>query len=242
MAYRSSAANSAVAGNNTATPAGTAAGDYLCGVMICDSQTPGVTPPTGWTTRVTVTNTAPDGQTMVFADKVAAGGDSFQWNNTSGNSMVIAAAFSGRNQTSPRTAITGEKNESTNTDSFTVSHTGLTAATGDDIAVFMQIDEVTGSDTWDLAQITNYTERQDNVASQSFVHGAALDTRDNVSAGATGALSSATTCLTRPGVGTGGWSVIAVAIAIAGTVDNSQIGAAVTQLTSGGKMIGLRYV
>jgi hypothetical protein len=148
--------------------------------------------------------------------------------------VAINAAFSGRNQSAPRTAVTGEKNETSNTTPVTVSHTGLTAATGDDIAVFMQLDQTVQIDDWSSSQISSYTEQQDDTTEAWIT--VAFDTRDNVSAGATGALS----CTATRGAGTGnaGWSVIAVAIAISGPT-TAQLVPAYTQT---GGSYGVQYV
>lgn len=196
----------------TATPAGVAVNDYLGGCCVADNNGATITVPTSWTQRVDNDQTGPDTQQMRYADKIAAGGDNFTWNCSAAiNVYVINAAWSGRNTAAPRTAVTGEQNTSVNASPITVSHTGVTAAQGDDIAVFMQLDQTLGSDDWNFSTITNYAEQQDDTARQWLT--IALDTRDNVNSGATGTLSS--TATQTVGTNGSGWGVIVVAIAAA---------------------------
>ena len=240
MAFRSSALGSSAAGGTiTATPAGAAVDDYLSGIVATDSGSLTPTSPTGWVERVNNDQGAPDGARFRFADKIAVGSDSFTWDaKDSGNSYVINSANSGRNTSTPRTANTGEQNTTANASPVAVSHTGVTAANGDDVLVYMQLDQTAGVATWNFSQITNYTERQDDTALDWVT--VAMDSRDNVSAGATGALDSTATLTA--GTGNAGWGVIVVAIAAsAGGATQAKIWPSIQQGILN-PMIGRRYV
>ena len=239
MAFRGSAlGSSATGGNVTATPTGVAVDDYLCGVLVDDDAAATVTVPTNWTQRVNNDQVNPNGQEMRYADKIAVGSDNFTWNcSTSAPTYVINVALSGRNTSAPRTAVTGEQNTSLNASPITVSHTGVTAAQGDDVLVFMQLDQDAGANDWNFSQITNYTERHDDTTLDWIT--IAMDSRDNVNAGATGTLSS--TATRTVGVTNSGWGVIVASIAAAaGGVTTEYVGPIYEQ--GFGKMVGRRYV
>lgn len=214
MAFRSSALGTHASGGGTsisATPAGVQAGDYLLAWLIIDGS--GASPtsvPSGWSLQDTNDQTGPDGQTMLLYSKApASGSDSFSWGITSGEGAILfTAAWSGRN-TGAAPTIAKAQNTSSNASPITVNATGVTAASGDDIAVVFQVDQTAGTATWTFSQPTNYTERHDD-STVDWISGA-LDTRDNVSAGATGTISS--TATRTAGSGNGGWGTFVVALA-----------------------------
>jgi hypothetical protein len=212
MAFRSAAsATSAAGGTITATPAGVAAHDYLAGLYVADAIRT-ITAPTAWNTIISFDLAGPDSQSLRFSDKNdASGSDAFGWGTSDGtNIAVVNAAWSGRDNTTPRsTTPVTTGNTTANASAISASFTGITATANDDIAVFMATDQDAAAARWTFSQITNYTERFDGIAGD-WVSGLALDTRDAVSAGATGALAST---ITR-GVGTGnaGYAGIVVAI------------------------------
>lgn len=210
MAFRSSAlAQGSGVTSLTATPAGVVAGDYLCGVFAQDGGASGPTVPTGWVERVNNDTVGPDGGRNRYGDKIAAGGDDFTWTVPSAAGMLVNVALSGRNTTTPRTAVAGEKNETSNASPISVSHTGVTAAAGDDVLVFMALDQTAAADQWNFSTITGYTEQHDDSTTDWLT--SAFDYRENVSAGATGALNS--TATQTSGTTGAGWSVIVAAIA-----------------------------
>lgn len=223
MAFRSaSSATSAAGGTITATPAGVVAHDYLAGMYVADGART-VTVPTSWNTAINLDQAAPDGQTTRFSDKNdATGTDSFGWGTSDGvNIACINGAWSGRDNTTPRsTTPVSTINTSSNASAISASFTGITATLNDDIAVFMGTDQDAAAARWTFSTITSYTERVDGIA-QDWVSGLALDTRDAVSAGATGALAST---ITR-GVGTGNAGYAGIVVAI-----KAAAGAAATSL------------
>jgi hypothetical protein len=220
MAYRSSAkASSSSGGTLTATPAGVAAHDYLAGIYTADG-TRTVTVPTGWSTATSLDQASPDGQTTRFSSKSdATGTDSFGWGTSDGvNIACINGAWSGRDNATPHsTTPVSTINTSANASAIAASFTGITATANDDIALFKATDQDAAAARWTFSPPTNYTEQQDGIA-VDWVSGLALDTRDAVSAGATGALASTITL--GAGTGNAGYAGIVVAIkAAAGATD-----------------------
>ena len=214
MAFRSSAfASSSSAGDITATPAGVTVDDYLSGIMVIDGFGGTITVPTSWTQRVNNDQANPNGQNMRYGDKIATGSDNFLWNfSGAADGAVINAAHSGRNTSAPRTGVTGQQVTTLQASPMTVSHTGQTAAQGDDILYYSQTDQDVGTDQWSYSTITDYTSRH-NDSSHVWMC-LTLQTRDNVSAGATGTLSS--TCTRTVGSFNSGSGTIVASIAAAG--------------------------
>ena len=214
MTFRSSAiASSSTGGNLTATPSGVAANDYLGGWHSRDlSLGSPPTYPVGWTERADLANSSPDGHRSFYFDKdTATGSDSFTVTDGEVNhNSLICAAWSGRKNAAPRTAMQTTVDANSNTTPVSASFTGVTAVVGDDIAVFMLTDQTVNADRWTFSTIAGYTERQDGVA-VDWVSGYALDTLDNASAGATGSLAS--TITRDSGSGNAGYRGIVVAIA-----------------------------
>jgi len=212
MAFRSSAkASSAAGGTITATPAGVAAHDYLAGFYTADGSRT-ITAPTAWNTIITVDLASPDGQSNRFSDKNdATGSDAFGWGTSDGvNVAVINGAWSGRDNTTPRSATpVTTSNTSANATPISCSFTGITATANDDIALFKSTDQTAAADRWNFAPPASYTEREDGIA-VDWISGLALDTRDAVGGGATGSLAS--TATRTSGTGTAGYAGIVIAI------------------------------
>jgi hypothetical protein len=184
--------------------------DYLGGMGISDQS--GATRPTnatGWTERATFDNSGPDGQSGSYLDTIATGSDDFTWSWVSNETVMILGAWSGRNTASPRTAVQATVDNTGNATPVSASYTGVTAVQGDDIAVFLECDQSISGDDWSLSTITDYTEQQDFTGIQWITAG--LQTRDNVTAGATGSL--AVTITRDAGTGTTGYAGVVVAIA-----------------------------
>lgn len=210
MAFRSAAyAGSDSGGDLTATPAGVQVNDYLGGLGVTDLSGDPVTNATGWTERANIDQGTPDSNSGRYLDKIAAGGDDFTWTFPANEGAMTVGAWSGRNTSAPRTATQTTINTSANATPVSASFTGVTAVNGDDIAVFMETDETVVGNDWNYSTITNYTERIDDTSISFITLG--LQTRDNVSAGATGSL--ATTITRTVGSGDTGYAGIVVAIA-----------------------------
>lgn len=219
MAYRSSASGSATSGNVSATPAGIQAHDYFAAWCLIDDSAAGLTRPTGWNAPTTVTWSTPDGSRLFFSDKNDASGSetsadfTFAKSAGSSNTSLNTVALSGRNNTTPRsTAVVSTTDQNSNTSAISATLTGITAAEGDDVLIGWGTDQTVAGARWTASTITNYTERQDGVA-QDWVSGIGLQTRDNVSAGATGNFSVTLTRTT--GTGNAGYGAIVAAIAAA---------------------------
>lgn len=216
MAFRSSAIASAATGAITATPAGVQVGDYLGGLFTLDASVGNVSFPAGWAQQDSWVHTV-DGQSTWYADKIAAGGDSFQFNDgglgSGGARSLVTAAWSGRDTASPRSATPVKTfSNVSNASPISATYTGITASQSDDIAIFFFTDQGSAAERWLSTAITNYTERQDGV-NQDWVSGIGLQTRDNVNAGATGNFSAT---LSNSVAANAGYGALVVAIRIAG--------------------------
>jgi len=242
MAFRSSAiTSSSTGGTVTATPAGVQAHDYLG--LLFDGDNTGFTPtyPSGWTERANADLSGPDVQTARYADKNdASGSDSFTLiSNTATGVAMITAAWSGRDNTNPRsTTPVTTTNTTANASAISATITGITATANDDIAVWMFTDQTIAASRWTYSTITNYTERQDGVATD-WVSGIALDTRDNVSAGGTGNFSTTITDASSSTSGYGG-IVVAIKLAPAGGGGNTALFQQQLDAMTGGRYMGNR--
>lgn len=196
MAFRSSAiASSSGGGDLTATPAGVQAHDYLGALYVQDFVGRPPTYPSGWTERVNADGGV-DGQTARYADKDdASGSDSFTFTvSFSNQNVLITAAWSGRDNSAPRSAtpvLTAFRSaNSASPISDTIN--GITALNADDIAVMGVTDQPAGANRWTYSAIASYTEQYSGV-SVDWVSGITLQTRDAVGAGATGNFSTTIT-------------------------------------------------
>lgn len=195
----------------TATaPAGVVAADRLLAAITVDFEATTFTPATGWTSIADGDQADPDGQsTELFEKKNATGSDAYNFisSDSSRDHIVQVVAFSGRNNTTAATVST-TINTTSNATPISVSLTGVTAVLGDDILVFTSLDQTITDDTWSFAPPASYTERHD-VTVTEWSH-LTTATRDNVSAGATGALALTATRLT--GSGNAGYAGFVVAV------------------------------
>lgn len=224
MAYRSSSTASAnTAGNTTgiavAVPSSVAIGDVVCLFLSVDDSTPTVvTWPTGFTQFGALSHPTLDGHTNAAAWKrltaVDSGTYAVTWNSGAiQNSVLLAAAWSGRHATTAPTA-TIATNSASNASPVSVNATTITAATNDDLCWCGALDvNATGIGNG-CTPPTNYTERQDT--ENGWVN-ISIATRDAVSSGATGTITG-TFALTS---GAAGWSAFLVLLPVAasGTTD-----------------------
>jgi len=220
VAYRSSTTTS-FSGTTVLTataPAGVVAGDrLLAGVAVDGTIT--VTPATNWTNiGSTLSMTVPDTQGhSLHEKKVATGSDLYNFVGSSvAGAIIQVVCLSNRHATTA--AVIGETNPNTgNVSPFTMTLTGVTAAQDDDIIAFSEINGSAQTDTWGTDSPTNYTERHD-AANSDWVC-AETNTRDNVSAGATGSLTMTATIIV--GTNNAGYSAFVVAVPSASTSVNT---------------------
>lgn len=220
MAYRSSAiASSSTGGNLTATPVGVAAGDYLAMAFLEDTSITGLTFPSGFT-QVSDVAGGPDGQEYRVSGKTnATGSEVFTATSTSSRqSALISAAWSGRDTTTGLTTSSATAWSGASATPITASAAGVTAAANDDVALFILGDQTSSTARWSSAAPSGYTQRQ-NAPAVDWVSLFALHTIDNVSAGATGSISSTLTLTS--GAGQAGWAAVVLAIKNGFTVDNT---------------------
>lgn len=208
MAFRSSTVNT---GNDTAPignkPAGTVDGDWLLAWVVCDFPGNITSAPSGWTLVQDANLTGPDGHSAKCYSKVAASeGASWAWGTGGSDWKVIVGAWSGRNTGgSLISAVT--QNTSSNTSPISVGLTGVTALSGDDLAWFAVLDQLTSTDVWGFSGLAGFTEKQD---SNSAWQTTTLYTQDNVGAGATGTLTA--TATQTSGSNTAGFAGVVVAL------------------------------
>jgi len=224
MAYRSSAvAKSDSGGDLTATPAGSVANDYLSGFFSKDSTGQTIGAPSGWTIQYTGNPTSPDSQSFRYADKVAAGSDSFTFTSNAANqSILICAAHSGRDTSATPTSFrTGTENTSTNASAITAGANGGTAASGDDLLAYFGTDGTSPGGVWSFNAASGpgaFTQRQND--STPIWSSSSLSTLDNYGGGATGTVTETITLAS----GSAGWTAVIIAVkAAAGGAAMAQI-------------------
>jgi hypothetical protein len=204
-------------GNTIDKPTGTAEGDIVLILCVADDNH--------------VVTDAADGFTV--GGRIATGGSyAVQWlwkvagasepanytitQDFNAAKTCVAMAFSGRNTSSPITASASTTLSSASASPVSVALGGVTAAEGDDIIHFGMIRPTTGGDTWGSAPPTNFDERAEDP--RAF-RSAFINTRDNVSAGATGTITGTATIVSGTDTGAfAGW-VIAIAQAAAGSAN-----------------------
>jgi hypothetical protein len=197
MAFRSSTNALGAGGVNTVvinTPAGVALNDIIFVAVEDNGNT--VTWPSGFSATFaqwTCTGSshgragswscawklATGSEPSTYTVNVATGG--------SGNIKAVAGAWSGRAST-PGAAVVSSAAGNAVTP-VTVTLTGYTAATGDDVLVFIGLADTDSAGSWATSNSIAYTTRQDLNDNGTFRGGVLnISTIDNISAGATGTL------------------------------------------------------
>lgn len=176
------------------------------------------TAPTGWSLVASSTQNTPDGRGAWYFEAVGAGSTGFTWTSLPGTGdwRVTIGAWSGRGTRTASVVLTA--NTTANASPASIAASGITAADGDDVAVFVGLDTAAGADRWSFTTPpANYTEREDS--SGDWVT-TGLFTRDAVSAGATGTLTATAT----QSVGTGGvgWDAFVVTLPASGSAPTAK--------------------
>lgn len=187
-------------------------GDALWAVISQDGVSQTITPPSGWVERVSQ-NITYDSQIFKFFDYTGGAPSSapaLTWQSTAANAgVIIIGSNSGR--TLARTFTQPSVNNSGNASPITMSATGGTAASGDDLIVIYCLDPDTqtdGSRTISVATGSpgTFTRRINQNHTWTDV---SISTIDNVAAGATGNISATGTL----GAGLSGWAAFVIAYA-----------------------------
>ncbi len=217
MTFRSSvttqsSGTAALLGN---LPAGVVNGDVLLAWLLQDNAAAVITTPGAWTLIGSATHAAstPDGGVARLYSRIASSEPaSYTWtsNQTSAATIQIAA-WSGRSGVT--TVSTATLNTVANATPVAVAITGLTAAAGDDLAWFGNLDQTAGTDTWTWSTVSGFTPRE--AASNANFISAAIQSQDNFAGGATGTLTS--TATRSAGTGATGFSGFVVALPVAGS-------------------------
>jgi hypothetical protein len=221
MAYRSS--TTATGSSITATgaaPAGVAAGDRLYARVVADGVRT-ITPPAPWVSlgKMTVPNGAPDGHTdELFEIKSTDGTESYAFAMDITNFWCVQViAITGRHATNAA-LVTPTQNNVSQATPITIGLGGVTALAGDDLLFLPALNQLVGADNWGFSVVTNFTERHDDTGISWLTVG--TQTRDNVTAGATGTLT--TTGTRSSGTGNATWTGFVVGVpAAAATIINS---------------------
>lgn len=222
-AYRSS--TKAYGANDSGTitkPTGTVDGDRLIFAVENNGNT--VTWPfTPASTYTFTTNgSVARGSSWIVAIKIASSEpSSYTITIGGGNGMsfpMVSAAFSGRSSSVTASQVTNEGGNGASP--FNNVLAGITAATGDDICLIQGLSDGHLTNTWTVGLPGSYIDRQ-NQDSTGVFYGGTLDlaTRDNVSSGSTGSLTSSFTMT--GGIGDTGGLVIAFPASVSAGLDGS---------------------
>jgi hypothetical protein len=200
------------AGLTANLPSGMQVGDLLLCFIIEDRETDesGAITFTGWTQLAHIFYGS-DLENVFVYWRVATGSDPTTSSTTAGSAQTSAyiGAWSGRVGTTP-TAVESFNSTAANSP-ISISATGITAAQGDDIAVFYGLDIGAQTDTWSYGTVTNYTSQL--TYNSTDWDSSNVQTRDNVAVGATGTLD--TTATRTGGAANAAWAAIVVAMAAA---------------------------
>ncbi len=244
MTTRSSTSTNISEGSGTTItgtmPSGTSSGDRLL-VFIAQDTATIISPPSGqgFTNRVDLVNTGPDGQTSVFFEKInATGGESLAFtSNSSKRAIIQVKALSGRHSSTASTVSTATINNSANAEPITVALTGLTAVSSDDITWFAQLDQSNQTATFSWGSLSGYVQHQSS--SNSDWISMACYGMDNATAGATGTLTVLASAIVGAGSATAGYSGVVVATPVSsGTT--SDPAASTSRFTSSRHTFGIR--
>lgn len=220
MAFRSSATSSqANAGGPSfpvTMPAGIVVGDTLLVFLNSDGASQALTPPGAgyWTSLGSQSLSGPDGETFLIYGRIVDGteGATQTWTILGKAITGFAAAWSGRSGaliTSSNVIATA--NTTSNATPVSASMTGVTAAASDDVAAFIGLDVTAAGPTWTFSTISGYSNQATANSGDASISN--IQTRDNVSAGATGSL--ATTLTRTAGTGNTGYGGFVVNIPVA---------------------------
>lgn len=212
MAYRASTLSTQpVTTSLTCTRPTTVAGDFM--VCWASGDTSQTLTMTGWTKLDQTVISGPDIQTIaLFYIASATGSDPMVLSGSATQQLTaIIATFSGRSTSAPTWAVT-TPNTSSNSSPVSISLTGVTASSGDDVGAAPLLDVTSNTVTWSMtATPSGYTSRQSFPPANNWSIGG-LVTQDNVSAGSTGSLAFTATGTS----GTSGWSGYVASISATG--------------------------
>lgn len=188
------------------------AGDRLYAIVSQDSPNATITAPTGWpnTPIATLTQTSPDGQTvLVYEIKSATGTESMTWNSTAVNvGLITISAYDGRHATAAATFVTPTINTTSQASPISITDiAGGTAAAGDDVFMYIGTDQQSGGAVWTESGLSSGLTERASQAASAWTCGM-LSSVDAVSAGTFGPVSVTLTGTT----GNTGYHAVVIAI------------------------------
>lgn len=193
-------------------PTGSVAGDRLLAWITSDGAVyPDPPSGEGWALLATASTASPaDVNTvLLYEKKVSDGAETFAFVNSTGKAAIIqVVALTGRHASDAAVVGTPTNGNTPAASPLSVAISGVTALAGDDVLWFGQIDQNARTDTWSFGAISGYTQLQNDAGSDWSTSGCFA--KANVSAGATGTLTSSATQLT--GSGNAAWSGVVVSI------------------------------
>ena len=227
MAIRSSTSTritSATTAVTGARPAGSVAGDRLLVWLVIDGNT-FIAPPAGegWAVIATASTASPAdiNNAFLYEKKVSDGAETFAFvANTPKYAIIQVVALTGRHASDAAVVGTPTITNTSAASPLSVAVSGVTAVAADDVLWFGQIDQVGRIETWSFGAISGYTQLQ-NDANNNYITSGCF-AKENVSAGATGTLTSTATRLT--GSSNGSWSGVVVSIPTGVVVPTISIG------------------
>ena len=147
--------------------------------------------PTGFSAIPGLSTVNCNNQTMAAAYKVAGSSEPSSYTVTPGSNdylSLLCAVWSGRNTSSPFTAVATTVGTNTSSLPQTLSVTGLTAALSDDIGMFVGMAGTGNGQSYSFTPPSGYSNGQISTAAVYYNPAAASATNLSVSAGATGTL------------------------------------------------------
>lgn len=228
MAIRSSTSTKYTGTGNTAItgvkPTGSVAGDRLLCWLVYDGNTTVSLPSgEGWALIATASTASPAdvNKAFLYEKKVSDGAETFVFTLSIGKQAIIqVVALTGRHASNAAVVGTPTITNTSAASPLSVAVSGVTALAADDVLWFGQIDQVGRFETWSFGVISGYTQLQ-NDANNDYISSGCF-AKENVSAGATGTLTSTATRLT--GSSNGSWSGVVVSIPTGVVVPTISIG------------------
>lgn len=202
-------------------------GDAVYAFMVQDSGGTTITPPTGWSqTSSDNYSTAGWADTVKFFELTGGATGStastYTWTSSSGTGAFIwIGSFSGRDVSSASLTVLGTNGGNPLLSApVTATATGITASNHDDLCSVFYLQQETSTDVFALSTPTGFALDRTDLAINGGFWDAITVSKDNISAGSTGTISSTLTQST--GASRLAWFAYVFSVQIAGPVITTQ--------------------